>query len=187
MRPSHRNAARSAWSAWRAPCMPSVALPHWRPSLESWSPQSSTTSGGEPGPREVRENPSKLIWGWGDPSSRESCGEGTVDWPCTAQFFLVCLARSRFAHRAPHPTVESQACPSQELPKLRAQTHGNRPRRVEGALKKQPGLSSPLRPGDSGWRPGLRRSWTPTSQSNHFPCWPFLGVEGRGCRAWGTR
>lgn len=50
LKPSHRNAAHSAWSAWRAPFMPSVALPHWRPSLESWSLQSSMTSGGEPGP-----------------------------------------------------------------------------------------------------------------------------------------
>lgn len=56
LRPSPRSAARSAWSAWRAPSMPSAALPHWRLSLGSWFPRSSMTSGGEPNPREVRGN-----------------------------------------------------------------------------------------------------------------------------------
>ena len=146
LRPSHKSAAHSAWSAWRAPSMPSAALPHWRLSPGSWFPQSSTTSGGEPGPREVRGIVSKASWaprqrpggssvGRADPSSRESCGDRAADKPCSAQGLSSLLGKSGFAHKAPRPPVEHRQCQSGAGAKVRAQTPRTGPQGAEQALR----------------------------------------------------
>lgn len=128
-----------------------------------------------------RSGTGKLIWEWGDSSSRESHGEGAADTPCLAPGIR--YSKSQSLCVAGKIWVDSQGtkshCGASAVsqsgadPKLRAETHRNRPQGVEGALKRQLSFSSLLHPGELG--PGLRRSWTPASQNHHFPSDPSWG------------
>lgn len=165
LRPSHRSAAHSAWSAWQAPSMPSAALPHWRLSPGSWSPQSSTTSGGKAGPRVVRgimrkadglqhcgQAPRHLAGsseGRAGPCPGESCGEGTADKPCSALFLASLVGKVWVCTPGTTPHCGTlTVSQSGTDPKFRPMETGPRSR---GALKRQPGLSFPLPPGCLLW------------------------------------
>lgn len=147
---SHRSAAHAAWSAWRD--LPLYAI-GWLCPLEtesgSWFPQSSMTSGGEPGPREVRGIVSKAGWAprqrlagsWAGAELtpfREPCGDETAGMPCLAQGLSFGWGEVwRYAHTALHPTVEYQQCHSQKpMPRLG-------PRPTEIGPREQVGFSSP--------------------------------------------
>lgn len=193
MRPSHRNAAHSAWSAWRAPSMPSVALPLWRLSPGSWFPQSSTTSGGEPAPQHqggkrnceqgwlgTEAAPGRLVGGaeltpfqgtlWGRDSRHALLSPGSLHlvgkvWVCTHG-------------PAPHCGV-SAVSQSEADAKVRTQTHRNWPPGAEWAFP-----HSSLLKGRAGL--ALRSSWILASQCLASLADPTWGWSGEVSAIWGS-